>query len=123
MLEHAIGGFKRREDDEHEGEPLELRARARQRPFGADRRVIPCGRLPSMSTMTRGRLAVQACNALLARACSLQSIALPVPALRQGSPRSIDDPICYLREAGHDPACCCRLACIRAAGCSSARLR
>ena len=22
----------------------------------------------------------------------------------------VDDPICYLREAGHDPACCCRLA-------------
>ena len=22
----------------------------------------------------------------------------------------VDDPICYSREAGHDPACCCRLA-------------
>ena len=29
-------------------------AREPVRPFGADRRVIPCGRLPSMSTMSRG---------------------------------------------------------------------
>ena len=51
------------------------------------------------------------CNTLLARACFLQSIALPVLALRH-TPRfpQVDDPICYLREAGHDPACCCRLA-------------